>query len=301
MSEKTEEKKTSPRIVLITGCSTGVGLELAVLLAKTPELYKVYASMRDLKKAEELNKKVAEAKVGVELVRLDVTDVKSVQAAVDEVTQKEGRIDILINNAGFGHVFTIEQSSHEEIRNVFEGNFFGVVNTTKAVVAGMRERKSGHIINVSSVGGLVGQPFNEIYCAAKFAVEGLTESMATLMVDFGVHCSVVEPAGISTAFSASVMGAVTASGGVKQDAYAQHLGVYFSNRTNPDFVLAKRQTGLEVAEVIARCAADSVNGAKPHLRYVTSDTARNFCAIRLGDDPTGDKIVASTRHGLLHR
>jgi len=301
MSDKTEEKKTSPRVVLITGCSTGVGLELAVLLGKSPELYKVYASMRDLKKAEELNKRIAEAKVAVEIVRLDVVDLKSVQTAVDEVTQKEGRIDILINNAGFGHVFTIEQSSHEEIRNVFEGNFFGVVNMTKAVITGMRERKAGHIINVSSVGGLVGQPFNEIYCAAKFAVEGLTESMATLMVDFGVHCSVVEPAGITTAFASSIMSTVTASGGVKQDAYAQHLGVYWSNRSDPNFVLAKRQTGLEVAEVIAQCAADSAGGAKPHLRYVTSETARNFCAIRLGDDTTGDKAVAATRRGLLHR
>jgi NAD(P)-dependent dehydrogenase (short-subunit alcohol dehydrogenase family) len=106
----------------------------------------------------------------------------------------EGKIDVLINNAGAGFVRTVEQATEEEIRWVTDVNYFGTVRCIKEVIPHMRSARSGHIINISSVGGLVGQPFNELYCASKFAVEGLTEAMATYMEPaFGIKFTVVEP------------------------------------------------------------------------------------------------------------
>ncbi|MCL4167732.1 UNVERIFIED_CONTAM: hypothetical protein GTU68_049774, partial [Idotea baltica] len=161
--------------VLITGTSTGVGFESAILLAKSG--YKVYASMRNTAKSESLKEIREKHDLQIEVLQLDVTDTKSIQAAINTIIEKDGRIDILINNAGAGFAKTTEQSSEDEIRWVTEVNYHGVVFCTQAVLPYMRKQKSGQIINITSVGGLVGQPFNELYCGAKFAVEGFMEGL----------------------------------------------------------------------------------------------------------------------------
>jgi NAD(P)-dependent dehydrogenase (short-subunit alcohol dehydrogenase family) len=167
----------SGKVVLITGCSSGVGMHNAVQLAKKGA--RVYASMRNPAKGETLRALAAEAKVPVTIIALDVQNEDSVREAVAQVERDAGRIDVLINNAGFGSVRTLEQATPQQITEIIDVNFLGATRCIRAVLPGMRARKSGWIVSVSSVGGLVGQPMNEIYCAAKFALEGLIESMAT--------------------------------------------------------------------------------------------------------------------------
>lgn len=192
------------RVVLITGTSTGIGMHTAVLLAQKGDI--VYASMRNVEKSESLTQLAKESGVKVNLLPLDVTSMESVEAAVAAVVSEQGRIDVLINNAGAGFVRTTEHASLEDIAWVNDVNYMGVVRCTKAVLPHMRERRLGHIINICSVGGLVGQPFNEFYCAAKFAVEGYTESLASYVTpSFNVKFTLVEPGGVSTEFVNNVM------------------------------------------------------------------------------------------------
>ncbi|HQU56219.1 MAG TPA: SDR family NAD(P)-dependent oxidoreductase, partial [Chitinophagaceae bacterium] len=164
-------------VTLITGTSSGVGLETALLFAKNG--YSVYASMRDTTKNEKLLAAAKHENFDLKIIELDVCNTASIQKAVDTVIREEGTIDILVNNAGAGFAKSTEQATDEEIQWVIQTNLLSVIRCTKAVLPIMKAQKSGHIINLSSVGGLVGQPFNELYCAAKFGVEGYTEAMAT--------------------------------------------------------------------------------------------------------------------------
>jgi len=166
------------KVVLVTGVTTrGLGASIACQLAQN-EKYIVIGTLRDMAKATEFQQEIAEkglAQDAITLVELDVTSDASVQKAVDFILQKEERIDILINNAGSGFLSTIESATMDEVQSVFNVNYFGVHRMIRAVVPGMREHRSGQIINVSSIGGIVGQPFNDAYCAAKGAVDLLTE------------------------------------------------------------------------------------------------------------------------------
>ena len=165
------------KVALITGASTGLGFETSILLAKNG--YKVYATMRNLEKQEDLINKAQELNLDIYTKHLDVTNVDNVNRVVNDIVETEGRIDILVNNAGAGFVKTTELATDEEIMWQVNLNLMGVIRMTKAVLPTMRSQRDGRIINISSVGGLVGQPFNEIYCATKFGVEGYTESTAS--------------------------------------------------------------------------------------------------------------------------
>ena len=167
-----------PKVIVITGTSTGLGLALAVQLAARG--HRVYATMRNLDKRTALDAAAAAAGVSLNVSRLDVQDAASVDTAIGAILAAEGHIDTLINNAGGGFVRATEQASEAQIAQVLDLNLMGTIRCTKAVLPAMRKARSGHVINISSVGGLVGQPFNEIYCAAKFAVEGYTESARLL-------------------------------------------------------------------------------------------------------------------------
>ena len=144
--------------------------------------------MRDLGKQALLADAAAAKNLDIVIRQLDVEQTSSVEACIADMMATEGRIDVLVNNAGAGFVRSTEQATEDEIRRVMDVNFMGVVRCTKAVMPHMRAAASGHIVNISSVGGLVGQPFNEIYCAAKFAVEGYTEAMASYLEEgFGIR------------------------------------------------------------------------------------------------------------------
>ena len=196
---------TKQRVVLITGCSSGIGLSTSIYLAGKD--YKVYAGVRDLKKKDSLLSKAKKAGVPVEVVQLDVTDEKSIIAAVGSVLKKEGRIDVLVNNAGFGSGGFLEDFSMKEIRDQFEANFFGLVRVTKEVLPVMREQRSGYIVNISSMGGKIAFPVISIYNATKFAVEAVTESLRVELAPFGIKVTAIEPGSIKTNFNNAIQAA----------------------------------------------------------------------------------------------
>ncbi|WP_282051343.1 SDR family oxidoreductase [Maribacter aquivivus] len=282
--------------VLITGTSTGVGFESAILFAQNN--YKVYATMRNLKKGVELEKRIAEENLDIEILPLDVTKIISIESALKTIIDKDGRIDILYNNAGAGFAKTTEQSTEDEIRWVTDVNYMGVVFCTQAVLPYMRKQKSGQIITITSVGGLVGQPFNELYCGAKFAVEGFMEGLATYVSDaFNIKISCVEPGGISTEFMTSAIGKTAVEGQFATGEYLPIFERYMAGnqkRANEskDQVY---QTGLEVANVVLEVAQNE----NPPLRIRTSKWAEEFCNLKTQADPDGSKIVQQLKDSFL--
>ncbi|WP_225728414.1 MULTISPECIES: SDR family NAD(P)-dependent oxidoreductase [unclassified Nocardia] len=257
----------SGKIVLITGTSSGIGLATAVAAAQHG--WRVIATMRDTGKAGALRDAAARAGVSVEVQALDVTDPASIATCLSGLD----RLDALVNNAGAGHVGTLEQESVDDVRAVMEVNFFGVLNATKAALPLLRASK-GRLVTVTSVGGVVGQPFNEAYCAAKFAVEGFMESLAPVAATTGVAVSVVEPGAVASEFVSNVGGVDAAL--EQAGPYASTFAAYVS-RTREAFAAA--QSSEEVAERIA----ELLDAERPAFRLLTSDAARAFAGVKLAD------------------
>jgi short-subunit dehydrogenase len=282
--------------VVITGSSTGVGFESSILFAQNG--YKVFATMRDISKNNALKKRIAEAHLDIDILPLDVTNETSINTCINEIIHKEGKIDILINNAGGGFAKTTEQATEEEMKWVTDLNYYGVVRCTKAVLPFMRKQHSGRIINITSVGGLVGQPFNEFYCAAKFAVEGYTEALASYVEDsFGIKFSVIEPGGIATEFTKSTMNKTVVDGQMAHPEYMHIFQKYMAGIQKRASEGAERsyQTGAEVAAVIVKVAQME----NPPLRIRTSDWAENFCNIKTLADPDGTILLKVVKERFL--
>jgi NAD(P)-dependent dehydrogenase (short-subunit alcohol dehydrogenase family) len=275
------------KVALVTGTSTGIGLSTAVILAKAG--FEVVATMRDPGKSGPLLERAGKEGVKVHVARLDVEDQESVGECVAGVLQDHGRIDVLVNNAGAGRLGSLEQLTMSDVKQTFEVNFFGVWRVTQAVLPTMRAARSGRVITVSSVGGLIGQPFNDAYCAAKFAVEGLMESLAPVAAQFGVHVSLIEPGPVHTEFVASVRADVAGRGGAPlPEPYPALLAAYTAGSAQR--FAANGQSGDDIARVMLEAATAEA----PHLRYPTSDFARAISSRKLVD-PTGDGILAATR------
>lgn len=186
------------QVALITGCSSGIGYETALMLARNG--YHTFATMRNVKKSNSILKTSEEENLPLKVLELDVNDVRSIERAISQVKNEAKRIDILINNAGYGLVGFFEDLSLDEIRNQFETNFFGVLNITKKVIPIMRSQKSGIIINISSGAGQVGFPGISAYVSTKFAVEGFSESLTYELSPFGIKVIIIEPGVIKTNF-----------------------------------------------------------------------------------------------------
>ncbi|MBP0451018.1 SDR family oxidoreductase [Kitasatospora sp. RG8] len=267
----------STKTVLITGTSSGIGLATAVAAARGG--WHVIATMRDTAKAGALLAAAQEAGVTVDVRALDVTDPAAVQACLAGLD----RLDALVNNAGAGHVGTLEQEGVEDVRAVMEVNFFGVLHVTKAALPLLRA-SGGRVITVSSVGGVIGQPFNEAYCAAKFAVEGFMESLAPVAATVGVSVSVVEPGAVASEFVSNVR--LAADPLEQAGPYAPALSAYLE-RTRAAF--ASAQTPQDVAaQMVELLAAE-----RPAFRVLTSDAARAFAGTKLGD-LDGSAVLALT-------
>jgi NAD(P)-dependent dehydrogenase (short-subunit alcohol dehydrogenase family) len=186
----------SPKVILITGASRGFGKLWAETFLKRGD--KVAATARDLKHLDELVERYGDA---VLPIKLDINNRSESFEAVAKVKAEFGRIDVLINNAGYGLFGAIEETSEQEARDQMETNFFGLLWMTQASLPVMREQKSGHIIQVSSMLGLATLPVLGLYNASKFAVEGLSETLATEVAAFGIKVSLIEPNGYSTDWS----------------------------------------------------------------------------------------------------
>lgn len=284
------------RNVLITGTSTGVGFESAILFAKNN--FKVYATMRNLDKATKLKEQIETDNLDIHLLPLDVTKTDTIKVAVDTIIKNDGKIDILYNNAGAGFAKTTEQATEAEIKWVTDVNYLGVVYCTQAVLPHMRKQKSGQIISITSVGGLVGQPFNELYCGAKFAVEGFMEGLATYVSDpFNIKITCLEPGGISTEFMTSAIGKTVTDGQLATGEYAPIFEQYMSGieKRSKLSEVSLYQTGLEVAQV----ALEVAQNENPPLRLRTSTWAEDFTNLKTKADPDGTKLVAEVRASFL--
>lgn len=263
----------SSKVVLITGTSTGIGLATAVGAARAG--WRTVATLRDTGRADGLRKAAEQAGVELDIRRLDVTDAAAVTSVVESVVADHGRLDALVNNAGAGHVALVEQETLDDVRAVMEVNFFGAVQAAKAALPHLRAT-SGRLITVSSVGGVVGQPFNESYCAAKFAVEGYMESLAPVAARLGVSVSVVEPGPVATEFVNNI--------GVDPEAMIAAAGPYaaplsaYAARVFEEFANSA-QTPEQAAEAVLL----ALTAERPAFRIQTSPWATGFVGTKLSD------------------
>ena len=263
------------KTVLITGTSTGIGAHAAVLAARAG--WQVIATMRDVSRAGTLTELGADVLDRIDIRPLDITDPASVSACFAGIES----LDAVINNAGAGHVGTIEAESLDDVRAVMEVNFFGTVAVTKAALPHLRA-SGGRVVTVTSVGGVVGQPFNEAYCAAKFAVEGFMESLAPVAATVGVTVVVVEPGAVASEFVNNV-GLDRAALG--DGPYSAALDAYLA-RTAGAF--ANAQSAADAAAVIVSALSDDVP-----FRLQTSPGARAFVGVKLAD-LNGSGVVGLT-------
>lgn len=271
------------RVVLVTGTSSGIGLAIAIGAANAG--WRVVATMRDPSRSQALLAAANEAGVHVEVRPLDVVDQLSVQSCIDGVVAEFGRLDAVVNNAGAGHVGTIELETIDDVRAMMEVNFFGAISVSRAALPHLRS-SGGRLVTVSSVGGVVGQPFNEAYCAAKFAVEGFMESLAPVAASLGVTVVVVEPGAVASAFvtNAKVDPAamLNAAGPYKAAMQA------YITRTRGQFNNAA-QTPQQAAVVVVH----ALTAANPPFRIQTSEWATNFVGLKLAD-VDGSRVVGAT-------
>jgi NAD(P)-dependent dehydrogenase (short-subunit alcohol dehydrogenase family) len=254
----------SERVAVITGSSSGIGLLTTVEMAKAG--FQVVASMRDLARRERLDTAAASANVAskVDVRQLNVTDFQSIPEFVAKVVRDYGRIDVLVNNAGFAVAGFAEDLKLEEIRSQFETNFFGHVAMTQAVIPTMRKQGSGHIIMVSSIAGLHGSVSISSYSASKHALEGWTESVRMELNSLGIKMVLIEPGSFQT--DIWTRGAVMGERAVKDTSPNFQRSLRMRER------VAKIPKGnaIEVAKVIVSVA----NGPNPKLRYLVGRDAR---------------------------
>ena len=183
----------------ITGCSSGFGREF--VRAALAHGFRVVATARDPKKLGDI---VAGKADKAKVLALDVTNADQIKRAVSEAERAFGRIDVLVNNAGYGYLAAVEEGEEKDIHAIFETNFFGLAAVIRAVLPGMRARRHGYIVNIASVGGAVGHAGSGYYAATKFAVEGLSESLAQEVEPLGIRVLIVEPGPFRTNFGRSV-------------------------------------------------------------------------------------------------
>jgi NAD(P)-dependent dehydrogenase (short-subunit alcohol dehydrogenase family) len=185
-------------VVVITGSSTGIGFETSLAFAQNG--YRTYATMRDLSKAEPIKKIAIREQLPLKVVQMDVDDCGSVKEAIKKTFEEEKRIDILINNAGYGLFGALEDLTIEDIKKQFETNFFGAIRTIQQVLPIMRSQRSGNIVNISSMSGFIGFPASSVYVSSKFALEGMSESLSYEVESFGINVMLIEPGVINTNF-----------------------------------------------------------------------------------------------------
>jgi NAD(P)-dependent dehydrogenase (short-subunit alcohol dehydrogenase family) len=280
------------RTVLITGATDGLGKAAALLLAENG--YRVFAAGRSAEKRAQLDALANEKGLPLETLEMDVCDDRSVQRAVNLVYQKAGAIDVLINNAGLAYVATVEDMTMEDWRRQFETNFFGVVRVTQAVVPKMRERRSGRIIMISSVSGLVTPPTQGAYSASKHAMEGLGNALRHELYPFGVRTILIEPGYIVTNIQqTAVQVAQPYQEKIKSGPYAN---VYAGSWSGAKGSRAKSKT---TPEDCARVILKAIRAPVPQARYgVTSLATTLKWAKRLLPDSAIDAMIRR-RYGIV--
>lgn len=250
------------QVALITGCSSGIGYETALTLARNG--FCIYAGVRNTKNSDTLEKKIAKEKLDLNILQLDVNDKSSIENAVNQIKTEEKRIDVLINNAGYGLVGFFEELRLDEIRSQFETNFFGVLTVTKKIIPLMREQKSGTIVNISSGAGQVGFPGISAYVSTKFAIEGFSESLMYELFPFGIRVIIIEPGVIKTNFFHNCI--VPEKSSKKSSSYSNSLKKI---QKNIELMQEHATHPIEVAKVILQ----ALKTDEPKQRYVVGNDA----------------------------
>jgi len=190
-------------VAVVTGSSSGIGFETSLVLAKNG--FVTYATMRNLGKSNKIIELKQKKKLPLEVLKLDVTDDKSIKEAIKKiVNEQQGTIDVLVNNAGYGLLGPLEELSIQEFKEQFEANVFGVIRVIQEILPIMRKQRHGTIVNISSVAGRIGFPLTSAYVSSKFALEGLSESIAYELEPFGINVILVEPGVIKTNFDSNL-------------------------------------------------------------------------------------------------
>jgi len=255
------------KVAIVTGSSSGIGLESALLLARNG--YITYATMRSPEKDTSIKTAVQKEGLPIRVVQLDVTDESSVKNAVDHIISEVGRIDLLVNNAGYGLGGALEDLSMEEIKSQYETNLFGLIRVTQAVLPTMRKQRSGRILNLSSGAGIFGYPGGSAYVSTKFAVEGLSESIAYELEPFGIKVILIEPGFIRTNFTNAMAVAKKA-----QDPASPYSGLMQKIMASAS-ELAKNASD---AELVANIILDAASNPNPRLRYLAGKDVESWAA-----------------------
>ena len=251
-------------VALVTGCSSGIGLETAVALAR--EGHFTFATMRNLKKVEALEKIVKDENLPISILELDVDNKESMDNAIEKIIEQKGRNDTLVNNAGWGMWGTVEDVSIDEFKEQFETNFFSIVRMIQKIAPIMRKQKSGSIVNVSSVAGRIGFPVSPAYISSKFALEGLSECLRFELSPFGINVITIEPGVIKTNFFDSMkMAKRSDSNSVYNDITSKVISG----------VKMMAEMGTDPKEV-ANAILKSINDKNPLPRYIVGNDAMMF-------------------------
>jgi NAD(P)-dependent dehydrogenase (short-subunit alcohol dehydrogenase family) len=269
------------KAVLITGCSTGIGRATAEHLAGRGMT--VYATARRPESIADLEE------AGCRTLALDVTDEESMRAAVAAVEEAEGAVGALVNNAGYSQSGAVETVPLDDVRRQFETNVFGLLRMCQLVLPGMRRRRHGRIVNVSSMGGKLTFPGGGIYHATKHAVEAISDAMRFEVAGFGVHVSVIEPGLIKTNFAETAVGSVSQEEGP----YAEfNSAVSAATAGAYDGPFGRLGGG---PETVARAIEKAITSRRPRTRYPVTLSARVFLAQRaLLPDRAWDRVVGTS-------
>lgn len=258
------------KVAVVTGSSSGIGYETSLLLARNE--FVTYATMRNLKKSTDLQEIAAKERIPLKVLPLDVNDDTSVSNAIDTIIKENGRIDVLVNNAGYNMFGSLEELTIDEVKGQFETNFFGVVRATKAVIPTMRKQGSGTIVNISSLGGRIGlMPFLTAYQSSKFAVEGFTESLRQELAQFNIDVILIEPGVIRTNIIDNSKNAKNYN--PKNSPYAGTIQKLFEGSQS---IMADSSHPRDVAEVILKV----VNTSSPNVRYPVGKDAESVLKAR---------------------
>jgi NAD(P)-dependent dehydrogenase (short-subunit alcohol dehydrogenase family) len=248
------------KVAVVTGSSTGIGYETSLLLARSG--FHTCATTRNLERARSLINVKEKEGLPIRIFQLDVNDDESIQNTFSEIESIFGKIDILVNNAGYGLLGSLEDLTFVELKEQFEANFFGAIKLIQRVLPSMRLQKSGMIVNISSGAGIVGFPCMSAYACTKFALEGLSESIAYELLPFGIRVIIVEPGVIRTDF---IKHSITAERAANKN--SPYLDIFQKIYKNINFMQQHATPPADVARVIL----NAINDSKPNLRYLVGN------------------------------
>ena len=254
------------KVVLLTGASSGIGQASAQYLQQKG--YQVYGTSRKIQRHPSKMSQT-EGAANFEMLQMDVDSDTSVRQGIDYIFEKEGRIDVVVNNAGFGIAGAVEDTSIEEAKAQFETNVWGALRVLKAVLPIMREQQSGYIITMSTIGGQIALPFVGLYCATKFALEGLTETLSMEVRPFGIHVVLIEPGDCCTKFTVNRCRTIE----------SQHNQAYEKQCNMAVAVMEHDEMHGFAPDRVARVLERIIRNPSPRLRYAVASPPQKLAVV----------------------